>query len=412
MKEKRLWKSLLSVCLVSALLSSTTGFAWANELDNIRAAIKAKGAKWTAGETSVFKLSPQERKMRVANVKPLAAPTETTPLNLLSAPTGAYDWRSVGGTNYVTPVRNQGSCGSCWAFATTAALESFALINVVPYDQSLNLAEQILVSCSGAGSCSGGYIDQASNYIQNTGLPPEADYPYTATNGSCSSAISGWQTQTDKIPAWHWVTTTSPSAATIKDALFTYGPLVTTMQVYSDFFSYTSGAYSYTSGTLQGGHAILIVGYTDDTSVPGGGYFLVKNSWGTGWGESGYFQIAYSELASKTQFGFYTISYDATAPPPPPPACTYSISPTSKTFTSTGGTGTFNVTAGSSCAWSATSNNPTWLTVTSGVSGTGSGTVSYAVLSTKSARNGTITIKDGNSTTVATFKVTEQKPKR
>ena len=65
----------------------------------------------------------------------------------------------------------------------------------------------------------------------------------------------------------------------------------------------------YTSGKYEGGHAILIVGYTDDTSVPGGGYFSVKNSWGKGWGEGGFFDIAYSQLGNPVQFGYYTIAY-------------------------------------------------------------------------------------------------------
>ena len=111
--------------------------------------------------------------------------------------------------------------------------------------------------------------------------------------------------------------TTSPDVTTIKNAVYTYGPLVTTMNVYSDFFAYGSGVYHYVSGSYQGGHAILIVGYADDSSLPGGGYFTVKNSWGTGWGESGYFRIAYCELNSVVQFGHWTIAY-GTSPPPPP----------------------------------------------------------------------------------------------
>jgi C1A family cysteine protease len=381
-------------------LLSTAGFSWATELDDIKAAIKAKGAKWTAGETSVSKLPAKRRKTRVSAVKPLAAPEQAASLSLLTAPTGTYDWRDVGGTDYVTSIKDQGDCGSCWAFATTAADESFALINDIPYNQGIDLSEQILLSCSGAGTCSGGYIDQASNFIQSTGLPPAGDDPYTATNSACSIATTGWQSTTTTIPSWSWVTTTAPTADAIKNALFTNGPLVTTMQVYADFYSYTSGVYTYTSGALEGGHAILIVGYTDDSSVPGGGYFIVKNSWGTAWGMSGYFEIAYSELTDVVQFGYYTISYNAAAPTPPPaPACTYAISPTSKTFSTRGGTGSISVTAGSSCAWTAKSNE-SWITITSGKSGTGSSKVAYSVPSSKTSRTGTISILEGSSNTV------------
>ena len=83
-----------------------------------------------------------------------------------------------------------------------------------------------------------------------------------------------------------------------------YGPLVTTFSVYADFFSYIGGIYSYASGAYQGGHAVLIVGYDDVNQ-----YFIVKNSWGSGWGEAGYFKIAYSQLASPVYFGGSTLTY-------------------------------------------------------------------------------------------------------
>ena len=102
----------------------------------------------------------------------------------------SFDWTYP--TNYVTPVRNQGNCGSCWAFATTAALESYTLIKNSLPGQELNLAEQVMVSCGGAGSCGGGYIGTAANYIKNTGLPLETCYPYSATNGTCSAACYNW----------------------------------------------------------------------------------------------------------------------------------------------------------------------------------------------------------------------------
>ena len=107
--------------------------------------------------------------------------------------------------------------------------------------------------------------------------------------------------------------TYSPTVSAIKDALYTYGPLVTTMDVYTDFFNYSSGVYSYVSGVYEGGHAILIVGYDD-----AGGYFIVKNSWGS-WGKPGYFKIAYSQLANKVEFGWYTIAYQA------PPQASYTV---------------------------------------------------------------------------------------
>ena len=137
-------------------------------------------------------------------------------------------------------------------------------------------------------------------------------YPYTATDGACASAIAGWQAAASGITSWHYVGGTSrPTAAQLKEELFTYGPLVTTMSVYSDFYYYAGGVYQYASGTLQGGHAILLVGYDDVQQC-----FIAKNSWGGGWGESGYFKIGYSELGSAVGFGRYSQAYytDTAAP--------------------------------------------------------------------------------------------------
>jgi hypothetical protein len=316
MKRDGVKRLFVSFAFLAFAVVLTGSLSFATPLDEIRAAIRQKGGRWIASETSVSVLPDHEKRLRVGLMKHTATGRE--PLLFLQPPvTGSpasVDWRT---GNCVTPVKDQGNCGSCWAFATTAALESYILIK----DGSLSaedLAEEILVSCSTAGSCSGGYIDRASDFIRVTGLPLETYFPYTATSSddTCTNAHQGWQTDTYRTSSWSWVTTAPASVDAIKTALSTHGPLVTTMDVYYDFFSYRTGVYEYTTGAYQGGHAVLIVGYTDDTTIRGGGYFTVKNSWGTGWGQSGYFHIAYSQIGSPVYFGEWTIAYEQPAPAP------------------------------------------------------------------------------------------------
>ncbi|MBF0459632.1 MAG: fibronectin type III domain-containing protein [Nitrospirae bacterium] len=387
-------RTILSVAaLVVGLIFVLTGIVSAGEALRavaLNSAIEASGAKWQAGETPLSSLTDQQRQGRLGLIKPALTGHEKlaplTPLALGATLPSSLDWRNNSG-NWVTSVKDQGNCGSCWAFATTAALESYTLKkgntpgkdNNTPY--SLDLSEQVMVSCSGAGSCNGGYIDQASTFLHSTGEPVESCYAYTATNGSCSSACATRTSAADTINSWQWVTTSASAANvdTLRNALNTYGPLVVTMNVYYDFFYYNSGIYSYVSGAYEGGHAILLVGYNDDQK-----YFIVKNSWGSSWGEKGYFRIAYSEVSSVTQFGAYTIAY---------PQQGISLTPSSLALT-TGASGTVTVSGGQA-PYSATSASTQ--IATASVSGT------TVTITGVAAGTTSITVKDsiGSSANVS-----------
>lgn len=300
-------KWVLVLILVSVFL--LIGFqAYAAEIDLIQQAIRVKKAKWVAKENPISKLPPEIRK------KMLGAPDQDLDTGApLMAPDAAkegalpasFDWRSAPGGNFVTPVRDQQTCGSCWAFSTTAALESKYLITYNRPGTNLDLSEQIVLSCSGAGTCSGGQASVASNYLMSTGTTLESCYSYTASNGVCSNACSNWQKNAYKIASWQYVSIVgSATAATIKNAIYNNGPVVVWFKVYTDFYSYSSGVYTYTTGSFEGNHFVLVTGWNDAESA-----FIVKNSWNTTWGIAGYFKIAYSELTGTTLFGYWTYDY-------------------------------------------------------------------------------------------------------
>ncbi len=212
-------------------------------------------------------------------------------VNTLSA---SVDWSSSD-----SPVKNQGTCGSCWAFAAVGLVE-----NRGGYS---DLSEQVLVSCA-PGDCNGGWMWDAFEYMNTDGVPPEVCYPYTATNGNCNNKCTNPDylvKVTNYTPAYGlWGEPTTVN--TLKGQLQS-GPVVVAMRVPDDntfngWPGYTGGIYNYSGGNISDGpnHAVLLVGYNDDQQ-----YFKAKNSWGTTWGESGYFRIAYDDVTDDIQFGSY-----------------------------------------------------------------------------------------------------------
>ncbi len=131
----------------------------------------------------------------------------------------------------------------------------------------------------------GWYPDAALHYFQTLGVVDEGVFPYTAGDQPCK-VPPGWQNHTTKITGAHTITSTDE----MKTWLSTKGPLSTCFTVYNDFFSYSGGIYSHVTGGVAGGHCVSVVGYDDLNHC-----WICKNSWGTGWGESGFFRIAYGQ---------------------------------------------------------------------------------------------------------------------
>lgn len=189
-----------------------------------------------------------------------------------SAGMNAWDWRKQG---KVTPVRDQ-QCGNCWAYAVVAALESSYLIR---NNKTVDGSEQYLVSNSGAGDCSGGNRDQANMFLVSQGDATNGDLPDGGTNGTPNPNL---ETPYDAI-AWAFVDPNAevPSVALIKQALCEYGPLSIGMLSTETFKDYDGGVYSEPGVTTGTAHAITLVGWNDSKNA-----WLIKNSWGTDWGET------------------------------------------------------------------------------------------------------------------------------
>jgi cathepsin L len=193
----------------------------------------------------------------------------------------SVDWRTQG---YVTPIKDQGQCGSCWAFSAVAALEGQ---NFKKSQKLVSLSEQNLVDCSGDQGnegCNGGLMDQAFTYIQvNNGIDTEDSYPYEAQDGDC-------RFKADSVGATDngFVDVTPGSEQDLASAIATIGPISVAIDAsQSSFQFYSKGIYyeKHCSST-ELDHGVTAVGYGSQGTNKD--YYIVKNSWGTSWGDQGY----------------------------------------------------------------------------------------------------------------------------
>jgi cathepsin L len=181
--------------------------------------------------------------------------------------------------------QNQGKCGSCWAFAAAGSLAARCCLHATDHGW---LSPQELVSCDKSGhGCNGGTLAGPVSYEQkNGGLVPEACYPYLAKDAPCPTKCKNggdWK-------AAHVCKCASPKTCSgtngIKSCL-TYGPVTIGFMVCQSFMNYKSGIYKCDCTNYLGGHAVLVMGQSDSPQC----HYTVRNSWGTSWGEGGYFRI-------------------------------------------------------------------------------------------------------------------------
>jgi len=273
--------------LMIAVLCIMAASLIAQELEQLQEILKATNATWTARESYVSRMGSLEQEHLLGllpGIMDIANMPEETILTSREELPRAYETPH-------TSIKDQGSCGSCYSFGASATYEGFCKKKSgVTYDLSeqdfLMKAKQI----GPYGGCSGWYLDTSMNLLKNNGVAEESCCPYKAYETACPATcqpvhkISNWSSTTD--------------VNTIKNALNNYGPVYVGFAVYSDFNYYSTGVYRFASGSLRGYHAVCIVGYDDANQC-----FKVKNSWGTGWGEAGYFRIGYDQMKNSVQFG-------------------------------------------------------------------------------------------------------------
>ena len=259
---------------------------------NFEGVLKNEDLPYKTGITKFSDLTKQEFARTYLNLNYDAmamANFEPTYVKSSNAAPTSYDWRNY---NRVAAVKDQGSCGSCWAFATVANLEGLyaAKKGVIK-----TFSEQMLVDCDTSDSgCNGGLMEYAFTWLKNNGgIMFDSDYPYTGRKSTCRKnaskyadfKVTGYKKLGSSSSTWSPV-----DEGQVRDFLYETGPLAIALNA-DPLQTYSSGILDLTSArcpTSGINHAVTLVGYGTSGSTD---YWIVKNSWGRSWGESGYFRI-------------------------------------------------------------------------------------------------------------------------
>ena len=305
---RRFARGVMALTIVWCVAES--GFAQLSpeQLDALRERGEKEGWSFTVGENPATRMPIEQ----LCGLVPPENWWEDAPFDPCRPERGlpeAFDWRDYGGC---TPIKSQGSCGSCWAFATVGALEC----NILIVDgEEVDLSEQWLVSeCVPAGDCGGGWFAHSyhggrTDPCDGTGAVLERYFPYTASNAPCDCPYP----HEYLIDRWSHVGFGGhgvPSVDNIKQAILDYGPVSVAVYVGSAFQGYNGGVFdACPGGTVN--HAVVLVGWDDNQGDEG--VWILRNSWGPGWGEDGYMRIQYR--CSSVGYAACYVDYSYHGPP-------------------------------------------------------------------------------------------------
>lgn len=250
--------------------------------------------KWFMGVNQFTDMTDEEFSLKFGTFTPTSlagVPVHNGTINIEDLP-DKLNWVSLG---YVTGVKDQRTCGSCWAFSATGAIEGAWKRKT---STLLTLSPQLYVDCDqGSYGCNGGYMETAFDFTRNHGAELLSDYPYNAKVGDCKFDP---EKVVAKTKTYH---TTIKSEAALQQALVEAGPISVGLNA-DGFKSYSHGVFH---GNCHGdiNHALLLVGYGLDQD--GQEYWLIKNSWGKWWGEDGYIRLArnYNRLCHISEWATY-----------------------------------------------------------------------------------------------------------
>ncbi len=280
----------------------------------LRAKIAHNGYQFTVRENRIFQMSPDARGRMLSRHAPpagkrSAVSADPGPLaaQLGRALPATFDWRNVNGHTYIGPIRDQGNCGSCYAFAACAAAEGVYNVALGKYDsQCVDFSEAFVAFClsayySGFSGCSGADYDYDElAALTAYGVCLESLYPYSDHEQAC---IFATLPATTRFKNWYRIACSDIDA--IKTAIMTYGVVDAAVYVDSGFEAYDSGIYENTATDCNDtpcyykptNHAIALVGWGD-------GYWILRNSWGPDWGENGYMRIKFTSARAACEVAY------------------------------------------------------------------------------------------------------------